>query len=42
MDLFKELHEVGILVKSLNSTFLVLIAKVEGVVNIKEFFSLSV
>lgn len=38
VELFKELHEAGSFMKCLNSTFMVLIAMVEGVVNIKEFW----
>lgn len=41
MELFKEMHKARSFTKALNSTFLVLIAKVEGVVNVKEFLPIS-
>lgn len=41
MKLFKDFHEANTFMKSLDSTFLVLIAKVEGAVNIKEFRPIS-
>lgn len=41
LELFKESHEYGSFIKSLNSSFLVLNAKVEGAVNIKDFRPIS-
>lgn len=39
---FKEFHEFGSFVKSVNSSFMVLISKVEGTKNIKDFISIIV
>ena len=41
MDFFKDFHQQGRFVKSLNSTFLVLIPKKEGVKDIKDFRPVS-
>lgn len=41
VDLFQELHKAGSFVKSLNTTFLVLIAKFGGACNIKDFILIS-
>ena len=41
MDFFKDFHQHGRFVKSLNSTFLVLIPKKEGVEDIKDFRPIS-
>lgn len=41
VKLFKELYEVGSFIRSLNSSFLVLIAKVGGAQNIKNFRIIS-
>lgn len=38
---FKDFHNTGRFLKSLNSTFLVMIPKKEGVVNIKDFCPIS-
>lgn len=40
-ELFKELHRTGSFMKSLNSSFLVLIYKVEGEANIMEFLPIN-
>lgn len=41
VELFKELHDSGSFVRSLNSSFLLLIAKGGGVHNIKDFRPIS-
>lgn len=41
MELFRELHDFGKSVKSLNTTFFILIAKKEGVKDIKDFRPIS-
>lgn len=41
MELLKKMHEVSSFAKTLNFIFLVLVAKVKGVVNIKEFLPIS-
>ena len=41
MELFKDFHQQGRFVKSLNSTFLVLILKKEGVEDLKDFKPIS-
>lgn len=42
VNIFKELHQFGTFMKSLNSTFVVLIVKVEGAKDIKDFIPISV
>lgn len=37
MALFKEFHRISSFAKSMNSNFLILIPKVEGALNIKDF-----
>lgn len=37
LETFKKLHDLGSFVKFLNSSFLILIAKVEGAINMKYF-----
>lgn len=39
--IFRELHELGSFVKSLNATFVVFIAEMEGAKHIKDFQSIS-
>ena len=41
MGFFKEFHENNMFVKSLNSTFLVLVSKNENAVDIKDFRPIS-
>lgn len=41
VEIFREMHETGLFLKSLNTTFLVLIAKKEGANNIKDFRPVS-
>ena len=41
MGFFKEIYENNLFVRSLNSTFLVLVPKNENVVDIKDFRSIS-